>query len=172
MVASRHNKKTASLPVTFDRSKTLYLNLQLRRTTELDTVWKSPSTWLLHTSTTPNDIFWIGFGVIPSSPYSPPAMLWPKKQSFPPICSKFIFVRGGRGGVATFTNITEKVPTILTSTVLSKIFMQIEKKKLKKINNWKKAGDCFFCFYFTSMKFIFEIRVPFGFLYFTICNER
>ena len=34
-----------------------------------------------------------------------------------PFCSKFNFVWGGRGGVASFSNITGKVPTLLTSIV-------------------------------------------------------
>ena len=64
-------------------------------------------------------IFFIFFGFILSSLHSPPAMLWPEKAVIPPICSKFNFVWGGREEVASFTNTTEKVATLLTSTVAS-----------------------------------------------------
>ena len=46
----------------------------------------------------------------------PPAMLCPKKAVIPPICSKFNFVWSVRGGIASFTNITEKVAALLTSS--------------------------------------------------------
>ena len=57
--------------------------------------------------------------VHPVIPPLPPAMLWPEKAVITPICSKFNFVWGGREEVASFTNITEKVATLLTSTVAS-----------------------------------------------------
>ena len=50
-------------------------------------------------------------------PPPPPAMLGQKNTHFHPWCSKFIFVWGGRGGVASFTNTTGKVPMLLTSIV-------------------------------------------------------
>ena len=40
-----------------------------------------------------------------------------KSNHFHPWCSKFNFVWGGWGGVASFTNISRKVPTLLTSIV-------------------------------------------------------
>ena len=40
-----------------------------------------------------------------------------KSNHFNPWCSKFNFVWGGWGGVASFTNISRKVPTLLTSIV-------------------------------------------------------
>ena len=69
-------------------------------------------------------IFFISFGYIPTSPtplppLPPPSKFVAKKAIIPPICSKFNFVWGGRGGVASFTNITEKVATRLTSIVAS-----------------------------------------------------
>ena len=73
----------------------------------------------------PNDNFFIGSKFIPSSPTSPlpppPSnVLAPKKFS-----SKFNFVLGGRGGVTRFTNITGKVPTLLTSIVEPKCVPQV-----------------------------------------------
>ena len=59
--------------------------------------------------------------VHPVIPLVPPAMvhpmLSPKKQSFSTWRSKFNFVWGGWGGVASFVNISRKVPTLLTSIV-------------------------------------------------------
>ena len=47
---------------------------------------------------------------------TPPSNVVTKKSThFHPFCAKFNFVWGGRGGVASFSNITGKVPTILTS---------------------------------------------------------
>ena len=47
---------------------------------------------------------------------SPPSNVVTKESThFHPFCAKFNFVWGGRGGVASFSNITGKVPTILTS---------------------------------------------------------
>ena len=40
-----------------------------------------------------------------------------KSNHFHPWCSKFNFVWGGWGGVASFTNFSRKVPTLLTSIV-------------------------------------------------------
>ena len=59
---------------------------------------------------------------LPHSPPPPlPAMFWPHKK----FCSKFNFVLGGRGGVTSFTNITGKVPTLLTSIVEPKCVPQV-----------------------------------------------
>ena len=82
---------------------------------------------------TPIDNFLICFGFIPSfshspqqwlilsSPYSPQKWLiqcyGQKSNHFHPWRSKFNFVWGGWGGVASFTNISRKVPTLLTSIV-------------------------------------------------------
>ena len=70
----------------------------------------------------PSDNFLRGFGFFPLSfhnPLNPAALLWPKRTHPPPppLCSKFNFVLGGRGSVASFTNITGKVPTLLTSII-------------------------------------------------------
>ena len=55
-------------------------------------------------------------------------MLWPKKAliSIPsrPFCAKFNFVLGGREGVASFSNITRKVPTLLTSIVWKPLWVE------------------------------------------------
>ena len=66
----------------------------------------------------PKDNFSFGFGFIPSSSPPPPplpvAMLWPIKGThFHPFCSKFSFVWGGRGGIASFSNITGKVQKVI-----------------------------------------------------------
>ena len=55
-----------------------------------------------------------------SHPPTPSNVLAPKKFS-----SKFNFVLGGRGGVTRFTNITGKVPTLLTSIVEPKFVPQV-----------------------------------------------
>ena len=54
------------------------------------------------------------------SPPPPSNVLAPKN-----FCSKFNFVLGGRGGVTRFTNITGKVPTLLTSIVEPKCVPQV-----------------------------------------------
>ena len=70
---------------------------------------------------TPNDNFLICFGFITSFPHSP--QQWfiqcygQRSDHFHPWCSKFSFVWGGWGGVASSTNISRKVPTLLTSIV-------------------------------------------------------
>ena len=72
----------------------------------------------LHSTLLLTTIFLIGFGFIPSSPHSAPAMLWPEKDSFPPMVLKIQLCLGwDGGGVTSLTNITGKVPTLLTSTV-------------------------------------------------------
>ena len=53
-------------------------------------------------------------------PALPSNVLAPKN-----FCSKFNFVLGGRGGVTRFTNITGKVPTLLTSIVEPKCVPQV-----------------------------------------------
>ena len=72
----------------------------------------------------PKDNYLFGFGFIPSSPPPPPPpftsrsnVVAIKSTHFHPFCSKFNFVWGGRGGVASFSNITGKVPTLVTSIV-------------------------------------------------------
>ena len=57
---------------------------------------------------------------LPHSPPPPSNVLAPKK-----FCSKFNCVLGGRGGVTSFTNITGKVPALLTSTVEQKCVPQV-----------------------------------------------
>ena len=52
------------------------------------------------------------------APTSPSNVVAKKSTQFHPFCSKFNFVWGGRGGVASFSNITGKVPTLLTSIVV------------------------------------------------------
>jgi len=139
VVTSRHNKNAASLPVTLHRSKTIFLIYN----------WGGQENLVLCEKALPSDCY-IQFGLLMTFFGSalgssrrrptPPNNVVAKKQSFPPICSKFNFVRGGRGGVAKFTNITEN----LTFIVLTKIFMQIEKIKNKNKTNWKKRATVFF----------------------------
>ena len=61
--------------------------------------------------------FWFGFGFMPSCPHSPQRGCGQKSTHFQTFCSKFNFVWGGRGEAASFSNITGKVPTLLTSIV-------------------------------------------------------
>ena len=56
-----------------------------------------------------------------SRPPTPPSNVLAPKN----FCSKFNFVLGGRGGVTRFTNITGKVPTLLTSIVEPKCVPQV-----------------------------------------------
>ena len=54
----------------------------------------------------------------PPPPLLPPSNVAAKKSThFDPFCSKSNFVWGGREGVASFSNSTGKVPTLLTSIV-------------------------------------------------------
>lgn len=66
----------------------------------------------------PNDHFVNGFAFIPSSPQQCCA---PKRNYFHPFCSKFnvVWGGGGWGGVATFTNISGRVVTLLTSLAVA-----------------------------------------------------
>ena len=58
----------------------------------------------------------IGSALVSSPPSPlPPAILWPKNDSFRPTLLKIQLYLSWRGGVASFTNITGKVPTPLTS---------------------------------------------------------
>ena len=96
----------------------LYINFRQWRTKELGTVWKSPSKQLLRRTLLLRTIFLFGFRFIPSFPNHPPKQCCGKKSTHShPFCSKFNFVWGGRGGVASFSNITGNVPTLLTSIV-------------------------------------------------------
>ena len=72
----------------------------------------------------PNDNNWIGFGFIFSSPL-PLAILWPKIDSFSPILLKIQLCLIVRGGVASFTNITGKVPTLVTFIGSFSVYRQI-----------------------------------------------
>ena len=61
----------------------------------------------------PYDGFLIGFGFIPSSPQPPPPHLLNNVVAK----RRFKIAWGGRGGVGSFTYLTGKVPTLLTSIV-------------------------------------------------------
>ena len=52
------------------------------------------------------------------NPFIPAAMLRPKKELFPPILLKIQHSLGG-GGVASFTNISGQVLTLLTSLAVA-----------------------------------------------------
>ena len=67
----------------------------------------------------PYDAFLIGFGFIPSSSHSPLSNVVAK--------TKFKIAWGGRGGVTSFTYLTGKVPTLLTSIVGDTIFHKFNK---------------------------------------------
>ena len=62
-------------------------------------------------------IFCSALGSSRRPPTSPSNVVAKKSTHFHPFCSKFNFVWGGREGVASFSNITGKVPTLLTSIV-------------------------------------------------------
>ena len=84
---------------------------------------KKPLQAIIPWDSAPKDIFFVRLWVHPvappppSHPPSPSAMLWPKSTHLHPFCFKIKFVWSGRGRVASFINITGKVPTLLTSIV-------------------------------------------------------
>ena len=87
---------------------------------------KSPSKQLLCTTLLLRTIFCSALGSSRRPPTSPSNVVAKKSPHFHPFCSKSNFVWGGRGGVASFSNITGKVPTLLTSIV------EGQKKKINK----------------------------------------
>ena len=96
-------------------------------TIKLGTVWKSPSKQLLLRALLPGTIFCSALGSSSRPPTSPSNVVAKKSTHFHPFCSKSNFVWGGRGGVASFSNITGKVPTLLTSIVGDTIFHKFNK---------------------------------------------
>ena len=78
---------------------------------------KSPSKQLLCTTLLLRTIFCSALGSSRRAPTSPSNVVAKKSPHFHPFCSKSNFVWGGRGGVASFSHITGKVPTLLTSIV-------------------------------------------------------
>ena len=83
--------------------------------------------------------FLIGFGLIPSSSHSPAKQCRGQKKTL--ISTHLLKIQlcsGGRRGVATFTNITEKVPALLISIVdatdwhdwMSNIDFKVDVKRL------------------------------------------
>ena len=93
-------------------------NLTLQwRPKELGTVWKSPSKQLLRRNLSLRTIFCSALGSSRRPPTSPSNVVAKKSTHFHPFWSKFNFGWGGRGGVASFSNITGKVPTLLASFV-------------------------------------------------------
>ena len=63
------------------------------------------------------DNFLLGFGFIPSSPHLPQQCCGQKKHSVSPILLQIQLCLGWEGRFASFSNITGKVPTLLTSIV-------------------------------------------------------
>ena len=83
----------------------------------LDCVNK-PFPAIVRQDSAPKDKFSFGFGFVLSSPYLPQQFCGQKSTQFHPFCSKFNFVWGGRGGIASFSNITGRVPTFLPCIVV------------------------------------------------------
>ena len=101
------------------------MRLGTRHTIEDNRTWdcvKKPVEAIVTQDPAPKDNFLFGFGFIPSSSHSPQQCCNQKSTHFHPFCAKFNFVWGGRGGVASFSNITGKVPTILTSIQGTSLF--------------------------------------------------
>ena len=91
-----------------------------RSTMEDKRTWdcvKSPSKQLLRRTLLLRTIFCSALDLYRRPPTSPSNNVAKKSTHFHPFCSKFNFVWGGRGGVTSFSNITGKVPTLLTSIV-------------------------------------------------------
>ena len=114
-----------------------------------------------------NDKFLIGFGFIQGFPPLPQAMLQPKKDSSCHGDQNSTFVQGGRGGVTSFTNITGRVPTLLTATVLW--IGAITKKQLDKVKRKLQQFDVVFCNLLKGIKVV--RRSPFGTWYRKLCGE-
>ena len=114
-----------------------------------------------------NDKFLIGFGFIQGFPPLPQAMLQPKKDSSCHGDQNSTFVQGGRGGVTSFTNITGRVPTLLTATVLW--IGAITKKQLDKVKRKLQQFDVVFCNLLKGIKVV--KRFPFGTWYRKLCGE-
>ena len=93
------------------------------RTIELGTVWKSPSKQLLRRTLLLRTIFCSALGSSRRPPTSPSNVVAKKSTHFHPFCSQFNFVWSGRGGVASFSNITGKVQTLLTSIVATPLLL-------------------------------------------------
>ena len=90
--------------------------------TDTDTCVKKPFQVIVTLDSALDDNFLIGFGFITSPPPPPPRQCFGQKSTlFYPFCSKFNFVWGGREGVSSFTNITGKVPTLVTSIAVLSI---------------------------------------------------
>ena len=83
---------------------------------------KSPTKQLLRRTLVLMDNFFCStLGLYRRLPTSPSNVVLKKSTHFHPFCSKFNFVWGWRGGVTSFSNITGKVPTLLTSIVATKL---------------------------------------------------
>ena len=96
---------------------------------------KSPSKQLLCTTLLLSTIFCSALGSSRRPPTSPSNVVAKKSTHFHPFCSKSNFVWGGRGGVASFSNITGKVPTLLTSIVRKKSNEKVTHQGMKRQNN-------------------------------------
>ena len=83
----------------------------------LGTVWKRPSKQLLHRTLLLRTIFCSALGLYRRPSTSPSNDVAKQSSHFHQFCAKFNFVWGRRGGVTSFSNITGKVPTLLTSIV-------------------------------------------------------
>ena len=73
---------------------------------------------LLHRTLLLKTIFCSALGLSCHPPTSPSNVVTKKSTHFHPLCLKFNFVWGGRGEVTSFSNITGKVPTLLTFIVV------------------------------------------------------
>ena len=96
-------------------------------------------------------------------------MLWPEKDSFPPMVIKIQLCLGwDGGGVASFNKVTRKVPTLLTSTV----------GVVDRCNHQETTGqsqkkftefEVVFCDLLVGIKVV--KRSPFGSWYRKLCGE-
>ena len=80
-----------------------------------DCVKKKPFHVIVMQDSALHDNFLMGFGFIVFPPNPPSTVVAKNSTHFHPFCSKFNFVWGERGGVTSFTNLSGKVPTLLTS---------------------------------------------------------
>ena len=99
---------------------------------------KKPVEAIVTLDPAPKDNFCSASGSSRRPPTSPSNVVAKKSTHFHPFCSKSNFVWGGRGGVASFSNFTGKVSTLLTSgeTIFHKFNKLLPRLCYQCLNNF------------------------------------